>query len=110
MMAKLSESTAPHPLTLLGLPLPKVIARLDSLLMVLKSCKGETCIEPWKVLHPNGSVRNLDDALSAKYDRFYEFEQRKVAFTSCEAGYIPDAEGPQEPIVYRDGLHWGHWV
>ena len=110
LMVKVSDPSGPSPPDLLGLPLTKVIARLDSLLMVLKSCKGESCIEPWKVLHPGGDVLNLYDALSVKYDQFYVVEQPKVAFSSCETGYIPEAEGPQEPIMYRDGVHWSHWV
>ena len=70
-------------------------------MMVLKSCKGEECIDPWKVLHPNGDVRTLKDALGEKYDAFYR-HQPKVEFTSCELGYIIDAEGPQKANVYGE--------
>lgn len=98
---------------LLGHPLDKVAARLDSLLFVLKSCKGRSCVEPWKALHPAGNVRNLNDALSSRFDHFYEVQLKKVTYTRCEAGYILDAEGPQfekEGLVYRSGAHWSHWV
>ncbi|KAF2727600.1 arylsulfatase-like protein [Polyplosphaeria fusca] len=98
---------------LLGYPLHKVVSRLDSLLFVLKSCKGETCIRPWQALHPLGNVQNLHDALSPRFDEFYEIAQKRVAYTRCEPGYILDAEGPQfeqEGMVYRHGSRWSEWV
>ncbi|KAJ9226455.1 hypothetical protein DTO169C6_1183 [Paecilomyces variotii] len=101
------EDASKHPI--LGYPLSQVIPRLDALLLVLKSCKGSTCVKPWGVLHPNGDVHNLYDALSSKYNTFYH-EQAKVSYSRCEAGYIIDAEGPQTPLVYRDGLSWHEWV
>ncbi|KAJ9272647.1 hypothetical protein DTO212C5_1374 [Paecilomyces variotii] len=101
------EDASQHPI--LGYPLSQVIPRLDALLLVLKSCKGSTCVKPWSVLHPNGDVQNLHDALSSKYNTFY-YEQAKVSYSRCEAGYIIDAEGPQTPLVYRDGLSWHEWV
>ncbi|KAK4136298.1 hypothetical protein BT67DRAFT_454975 [Trichocladium antarcticum] len=82
------------PATLLGVPFDKVIARLDSLLLVLKSCRGQTCIRPW---HPAGNVQNLHGALGSKSDVFYENQQRKVA----------GSEGPQfdtDGLVYRQGV------
>ena len=98
---------------LLGFPLYKVAARLDSLLFVLKSCKAQTCIQPWRALHPAGNVENLHDALSPRYDHFYEVQQKKVEYNRCEAGYIVDAEGPQfekDGLVYRYNSHWSDWV
>jgi hypothetical protein len=91
----------------------KVVARLDSLLLVLKSCKEETCVRPWESLHPEGNVRNLGDALSATFDEFYLDRQVKVSFGRCELGHILDAEGPQfdeAGLVYRHGLSWSAWV
>jgi hypothetical protein len=33
----------------------------------LKSCRAETCRDPWQVLHPyDDDVKTLDDALDAK--------------------------------------------
>ncbi|KAF4501999.1 arylsulfatase [Fusarium agapanthi] len=49
-----------------------IVSRLDALLMVMKSYKGETCIKPWKVLHPDGDVNSLKDALSNNYNSFYQ--------------------------------------
>lgn len=96
---------------LLGTHISYVVHRLDALMMVLKSCKGEVCIEPWKVLHPQGDVESLSDALAVRFDAFYE-AQTKVAFNRCEAGYIIDAEGPQTASTYRyrQGTRWSDWV
>lgn len=99
--------------SILGHPIEKVVARLDSLLFVLKSCKGERCVKPWKALHSDGNVSTLKDALNQRFDLFYEQEQKRVKFTRCEQGYILDAEGPQfdaEGLVYRDGARWSEWV
>jgi hypothetical protein len=98
---------------LLGLPIDKVVARLDSLLLVLKSCKGERCVKPWKALHPSGDVSTLKQALSPRFDGFYEREQVRVRYNRCEQGYIIDAEGPQfdtNGLVFRDGVRWSEWV
>ncbi|GFP54831.1 arylsulfatase [Trichoderma asperellum] len=76
-------------------PLERVVDRLDALMMVLKSCKEQSCTHPWKSLHPLGKVNNLLDALSSDYDDFYR-EQVKVSFTRCEGGYIVESEGPQD--------------
>lgn len=99
--------------TILDRPIQKVAARLDSLLFVLKSCKGERCVKPWKALHPNGDVATLKDALNSRFDEFYEKEQVRVKYDRCEPGYILDAEGPQfdsDGLVYRDGVKWSEWV
>ena len=96
--------------TILGLPLSTVIPRLDALLLVLKSCKGSSCTRPWHVLHPQGDVVKLNDALSSTFDTFYEKEQSRVEFTRCEPGQIIDAEGPQNALVFRDGLRWSEWT
>ncbi|KAJ1711082.1 gloeobacteria sulfatase [Aspergillus flavus] len=94
---------------MMGYSLSRVITRLDALLLVLKSCKGTSCIEPWSVLHPGGSVHNLRDALNEKYDSFYQ-AQSKVSFDRCEYAYIIDAEGPQEALAYRNGYNLDAWV
>jgi hypothetical protein len=93
-------------------PFDKVLARLDALLFVLKSCKGKTCVRPWQALHPAGNVQNLREALNSRFDPFYK-KQRRVSFTRCELGHILDAEGPQfeaEGLVYRQGVWWSEWV
>jgi hypothetical protein len=112
-MRNLLAEDKDKPTTLLGLPLYKVVARLDALLFVLKSCKGQTCVKPWQALHPAGNVLNLYDALAHRFDNFYEVQQRKIQYRRCEMGYIKDAEGLQfetDGIVYRQNLHWSEWV
>lgn len=97
---------------LFGRPLSQVVARLDALLLVLKSCQGATCIEPWKVLQPEESVHSLRDALAEEYDPFYS-QQPRVSFDWCAEGYVIDAEGPQAPgapLTSRYGVSWDHWV
>lgn len=64
--------------------------------MVTKSCKGATCVDPWGVLHPQGDVKTLGDALRVKFDGYYERGLAgTVRFDRCELGYILDSEGPQ---------------
>jgi len=97
----------------LSLPTVKVAARLDSLLLVLKSCKGERCVKPWSALHPAGDVATLKHALSPRFDSFYEDEQVRIQYSRCEPGFIIDAEGPQfdvDGLYFRDGVRWDEWV
>jgi len=70
-----------------------LLPRLDSLILVLKTCKTRSCTHPWEVLHPEGDVKTLHDALHKKFDHFYETEQERVSFTKCEKGYILESEG-----------------
>lgn len=77
-----------------GVPISKVIDRLDALLMVLKTCKAEGCVKPWSLLHPTSkTVTTIKDALHVKYDDFYA-EIPRVRFDSCAEGYIIQVEGP----------------
>jgi hypothetical protein len=96
-----------------GIPIEKVVARLDALLFVLKSCKGGVCREPWKSLHPAGDVWTLADALVKKYDDFYETMTR-VEYDFCSNGYLVEAEGKMWEIsgkmFYRGGLKWDAWT
>ncbi|KAB8079676.1 alkaline-phosphatase-like protein [Aspergillus leporis] len=101
-----SKNSTSH---LLGRPLQTVVARLDALLLVLKSCQGPTCIKPWNVIHPDGSVKGLKDALDAKYDTFYQ-KQPKVSYDECLDGYLISNEGAQVGLQYRDGLSWSAWA
>lgn len=113
---------------LAGRTFEDVVHRLDALMMVLKSCKARECRHPWETLHPDGDVHSLKDALSKRYDSFYQ-EQPKVAFAECKRGYLKALEGPQNVNVYGgegqlDYLgskpvgqktfnykgHWSHWT
>ncbi|KAB5511536.1 arylsulfatase [Coniochaeta sp. 2T2.1] len=92
-----------------GRPQQEVLARLDALMMVLKSCKGDGCRDPWAVLQPSvAGVAGLVDALAPEFDRFYA-KQPKVRFDKCELGYIVESEGPQFTQSQRGHyLNHGH--
>jgi N-acetylglucosamine-6-sulfatase len=75
--------------------------------MVTKSCKGQTCVNPWSVIHPSGNVKTLSDALEKKFDAFYASVATKVGFVKCELGYILDSEGPQEAVVFDNTVDYG---
>lgn len=100
-----SNTTAPDPIThLVGFPhtpISSLLARLDALLLALKACEGEACRRPWKPLHPKGNVETLKQAMSPRYDDFYEREQEKVTFEACAEGYLPWLEGAMEPMPFR---------
>jgi arylsulfatase len=61
------------------------------------------------VIHPDGSVKGLKDALDAKYDTFYQ-KQPKVSYDECLDGYLISNEGAQVGLQYRDGLSWSAWA
>lgn len=84
---------------LLGTPLKQITARLDALMMVLKSCVGTECTQPWLQLHPQGNVKTLQHAMNSNYDQFYD-SQPKVTFSACELGYLQEYEGPQGAMKY----------
>lgn len=88
-------------------PLSQMVSRLDALMMVLKSCKGRVCVEPWHELHPKGDVSTLVDSLHADYDGFYE-KQPKVSFTACKLGYLPEFEGPMIANQFHDQVIPGY--
>ncbi|KAF6811928.1 sulfatase [Colletotrichum plurivorum] len=86
---------------LLDRPLSAVQDRLDALLLVLKSCKADSCRLPWSQIHPDGGVNNLRDALDARYDASYA-GQPKISFSDCKDFYDIGSEGAQDALVYYD--------
>ncbi|KAI0408252.1 alkaline-phosphatase-like protein [Xylaria palmicola] len=111
-----TTNSASNQTLIAGLPVSKVVSRLDALLLVLKSCRGPSCREPWKQLHPGGDVNTLADALDSSLDAFYETQQARVRYEFCADGYLVDAEGPMwethgvtAPYL-RDGVSWEEWV
>ncbi|RFN43342.1 arylsulfatase [Fusarium flagelliforme] len=75
----------------------RVRTRLNALLMVTKSCAGDSCRNPWMYLQPKGkTINNLKEALDPKYDEFFKGIP-KVRFEECiqyqstinEAPYYP---------------------
>lgn len=99
----MSETNAGQALTLWGqeYDIELVADRLDAAMMVIKACKEETCRDPWGSLHPDGSVKNFQNAMASKFNAFYR-ESTKVSYTKCEGGYILSSEGPQEYDVFGD--------
>ncbi|EXA35193.1 hypothetical protein FOVG_13954 [Fusarium oxysporum f. sp. pisi HDV247] len=100
------ESYAKSKVKVEGRPLLTIISRLDAIMAVMKSCKGTTCTNPWKVLHPKGDVKNLRDALKTRHDAFYleSAKENSVSFSMCAGGYLASNESPQQPSIYgRDG-------
>ncbi|KAF7723066.1 hypothetical protein EC973_002400 [Apophysomyces ossiformis] len=70
----------------------QLVNRLDALLTVLKSCRAETCRDPWRVLHPDdSSVKTLADALHRKHDLYYD-SFSKMSFTECLDYYSTNNE------------------
>ncbi|KAI2471954.1 Arylsulphatase [Annulohypoxylon bovei var. microspora] len=91
----LSPSPSPTPTLAAGHRPQKLAARLDALLLVLKTCAGPQCQRPWAHLHPDGTVLSLTDALAPQYDAFYADSQgASVKYAYCANGFIPEAEGP----------------
>jgi N-acetylglucosamine-6-sulfatase len=66
---------------------------LDALLLVLKSCKAESCRDPWKILHERGGIRSLPEALSKDQDEYYS-TLPKVKYDHCAGYYDYANEAP----------------
>ncbi len=81
--------------------IPRLTRRLDTLLLTLKNCKGGSCQRPWETVFPGGQIRDLQDAMDASYDEFFN-QQPQVSFDECTKGYIPELEGPFSPLPYDD--------
>lgn len=92
---------------LAGYDIQQLLPRIDALLLVLKSCKGDACSNPWKQLHSDGTVRNLRDAMNQTYDDNYH-NLPKVEFRVCFKNGTVDlwAEGPQWHPGLADADRW----
>ena len=49
----------------------RLVDRLDAVLSVLAYCRGATCRNPWKALHPEGGVSSFWQAMLRQYDAVY---------------------------------------
>ncbi|KGQ02932.1 Arylsulfatase [Beauveria bassiana D1-5] len=93
----------------------QLVKRLDTLVLTLKNCQGDSCRHPWKAMFPSGEVTSLQHALATSYDEFFS-SQPWVSFDECTQGYIPELEGPARPYLYqgsfaRDAeLRDEHWI
>ena len=76
-----------------------LFARLEAVLMVTKSCKQDSCRNPWGTLFPSGEVTNIQEAMDAKYDTFFT-NQPHISFSSCSDGNVISEEGPQQVNVF----------
>lgn len=80
--------------------IPQLSARLDTLLLTLKACKGIVCRRPWQTLFPTGNVNGLVDAMDPLYNSFFLVSQPRVTFTTCSLGYNAEVEGPLSPVIF----------
>lgn len=71
----------------------RLASRLDGLMLLLKTCVGDACRAPWSVLHPEGGVRSLADALDPAHDAFYA-ALPSVRYDACAAQYNLANEAP----------------
>ncbi|ROV99094.1 hypothetical protein VMCG_06606 [Cytospora schulzeri] len=71
----------------------RLTSRLNGLMLLLKTCIGDSCRAPWSVLHPDGSVKSLADALSPRYDVYYS-SLPSVHYEACTAQYNLANEAP----------------
>lgn len=71
----------------------RLTSRLNGLMLLLKACIGESCRSPWSILHPDGSVKSLADALDPSYDGYYD-GLPSVQFGSCKTVYEHSNETP----------------
>ncbi|OAA37563.1 arylsulfatase precursor [Beauveria brongniartii RCEF 3172] len=90
-----------------GYPVDQLEARLDTLLLTLKNCKGEVCRQPWSFVFPPSSgqgIQTLADAMDPKYDEFFR-SQEPVSFLDCVKGYLLEYEGSfaPQPFVNAKG-------
>jgi hypothetical protein len=93
-------------------PLKKLLHRLDALLLVLKTCVGDTCHAPYSAMFPSfeatgGEVYRLDQALEERYDAYFE-QLPKVRYTHCALGYQTRLEKPDwsPELAFKGGSVW----
>jgi hypothetical protein len=75
-----------------------LLTRLDALLLVLKTCVGDSCRRPWAALFPSGEVKSLQDALDPTFDAYFHRLPR-VRYDRCVLGYQARVEKPE----WKDG-------
>ncbi|KAG7094661.1 hypothetical protein E1B28_005484 [Marasmius oreades] len=84
----------------------RVASRLDALLIVLKTCVGETCRDPWKAFNVPGFSYSysgsLSGALDPRYDAYFDSMPR-FAYNECRFGYLEDIESPtwSDDLAFR---------
>ncbi len=76
----------------------RLTTRLNAVLTVLAYCVGQICREPWQVLHPEGDVSSLWQAMSSAYDAQYE-SYVMFGYTRCAVYYHPSTEVADPDIL-----------
>lgn len=84
--------------------LQKRLDRLDALLLILKTCVGETCTNPHAALFKNGGVKSFAQASEPQYDEFFA-SIPKVRFKECALGFQSRLEKPE----WRDEWAYDEW-
>ncbi|KAH7324252.1 arylsulfatase [Stachybotrys elegans] len=88
----------------------RLIHRLNAILMVTKSCTGDSCRDPWSALQPpqaRSRVNSLAAAMAYEYDDFYE-QMPKVHFGKCMLYQDEENEKPFYPPGAEKGLGKAH--
>jgi len=91
-----SPETGEH---VLSKELQKTLNRLDALTLVLKTCVGDVCHQPYKALFPSfeatgEEIYSLDQALDQRFDDYFK-DLPKVHFSECALGYQSRLEKPE---------------
>jgi hypothetical protein len=65
----------------------QLVNRLDALMTVVGYCAGgAACTNPYRFLHPDGSVNTFEEAMDPKHDAMYD-ALRKFEFLRCAIAY-----------------------
>ncbi|KAJ3526385.1 hypothetical protein NM208_g11212 [Fusarium decemcellulare] len=86
----------------------RLLDRLNAILLVTKSCTGDSCRNPWSVLQPPNRpagkpVRSLTAAMNPKYDGFFA-SLPNVRFNHCMQYQSVDNEHPFYPPGAEKGF------
>eukprot|EP00198_Chlamydomonas_reinhardtii_P008375 XP_001697712.1 predicted protein [Chlamydomonas reinhardtii] len=79
--------------------------RLDAVLTVMSYCSGATCRNPFIVIHPDGSVTNLEQAMDVKFDDLYG-GFKKFSYKRCALYYHPQNESADLRLVPEEYRTW----
>ncbi|KAI0021148.1 arylsulfatase [Xylariomycetidae sp. FL0641] len=87
----------------------RVLNRLNAILLVTKSCEGDTCRDPWSVLQPPNlpegaaPIASLPAAMAKEYDEFFA-GLPEVHFRECMLYQDEENEMPFYPPGAENGL------
>ncbi|KAI3601354.1 arylsulfatase [Moniliophthora roreri] len=85
----------------------RLASRLDALLVVLKTCVGDTCRNPWGAIFPAGEANGLIESLDARYDTYFD-SLPKFGYRLCQFGYFEeDAAGQVESPRWNEEMAYG---